>query len=66
MVLSGKSHKEILRAYPKFKYVIAKNKLIDISKLQHPGGNYITNICNGRDIDCFLFGGYALETTNRE
>lgn len=33
LVLQGKSHKQVLRAHPNLKYVIAHNKLIDISKL---------------------------------
>lgn len=50
---------------PKAKYCIYGNKVCDISNLTHPGGNYITEACIGREVDCYLFGGYALETTNR-
>lgn len=31
----------------------------------HPGGNYILNFCNGREIERFFFGGYALEGDKR-
>lgn len=32
----------------------------------HPGGNYLIEKVNGRDVDCFLFGGYALENSTRK
>lgn len=50
---------------PKARYVIAHNNVYSIKDIIHPGGNYIIRQVNGREIDCFLFGGYALETTTR-
>ncbi|KRX02685.1 Cytochrome b5-like heme/steroid binding domain [Pseudocohnilembus persalinus] len=46
-------------------YVIAHNNVYDVSSLDHPGGLHLINVCIGRDIDCFLYGGYSLETSNR-
>lgn len=60
-----KSHFEIAQIFPKIKYVIAHNNVYDVTSLDHPGGLHLINACIGRDIDCFLYGGYSLETSNR-
>lgn len=47
------------------KYVIIKNDVFNISKLTHPGGNFIFTAVNGRSIDRFINGSYPLESSTQ-
>lgn len=66
MLKNGARKSEIFDTFPEKKYCIYGNKVCDMDPLTHPGGNYITEKCVGREVDCYLFGGYAHETTKRD
>jgi len=45
------------------KLVVLDDLVLDMTKYidYHPGGKFVLNVNNGRDISKFFYGGYALE-----
>lgn len=54
---------QILERYPNARYVIYQNSVYELEKFVHSGGKYIIDQVIGREVDCYLYGGYALEST---
>lgn len=44
-------------------WVILNKQVYDVTGMNHPGGNYILELVNGREIGRFFSGSYGLETT---
>ncbi|KRX10636.1 Tubby C-terminal-like domain [Pseudocohnilembus persalinus] len=61
LIREGTPKHQIMNIFPHIKYCIYKNSLIALKDFSHPGGSYIIQQINGREIDCFIFGGYQLE-----
>ena len=49
--------------YSNKKYVIFNNQIVDLSNLIHPGGQFIWDQVNGREISRYIFGAYGLESS---
>jgi cytochrome b involved in lipid metabolism len=48
----------IKKKLPKdFFWVIFEGKAYDMSNVLHPGGNYMIQYMNGRDVECYIYGG---------
>ena len=52
---------EIRKQYPDEKLCLLGNKVISLKEIIHPGGLFIFEAINGREIDRFVYGGYALD-----
>lgn len=52
---------EIKKQYPEEKLCLLGNKIISLKEIIHPGGLFIFEAINGREIDRFVYGGYALD-----
>lgn len=62
MLNAGKSSTaEINAAFPDILWCMLGNSVYDITDFDHPGGNWITESCRGRDVGRFMFGGYQIE-----
>ena len=44
-------------------FVLWNDGIFDISKVNHPGPQFIFNEIKGREIGRFIFGAYGLEST---
>ena len=64
MIQEGQDSHQILNRYPNARYVIYLNSLYHMDDFNHPGGRYIIDQVIGREVDCYLYGGYALESTS--
>ncbi len=63
MLNNGNSYGEISKIIQTVKYCIIDNNVYDITNCVHPGGQFILEAINGRDIGCYFYGGYALESS---
>lgn len=63
MILILLEYEEIESEFKDLKWVIFNNDVIDITKLTHPGGQFIWEDVAGREISRFIYGAYGLETT---
>jgi len=54
---------QIRKLIPKINYVLYNDGAYDISNINHPGGRFIFERINGREVSRFLFGAYPLECT---
>lgn len=55
---------QIRKEIPGVRYVLYNDGVYDISHISHPGGRFIFERINGREVSRFLFGAYPLECTN--
>ena len=60
---TGYSFHDILAQLPKIKWCLYGNKVLDVTDYIHPAGNYMIKECWGKEIGRYIFGGFALETT---
>ncbi|EGR28419.1 hypothetical protein IMG5_176050, partial [Ichthyophthirius multifiliis] len=56
--------KGIIKLYNNMILVLYDNKIYDIAKVNHPGGNFLMMQIKGREIGRFMYGAFGLETTN--
>lgn len=52
---------EIIRNFPKLRYVILREAIYDISDFNHPGGQFIMDAIKGREIGRYFYGGSPVE-----
>jgi len=52
-----------MQGYPNKKWVIFNNSVIDLTDLVHPGGQFIWEECQGREVARFIYGAFGLEST---
>ena len=57
----GKSREELLTKYPTTKFVYLYNRVYDLTRFTHPGGNFMINSVIGREIGRFVHGAYHIE-----
>ena len=62
---NGVSSYIIKSNFPKLKWALYGNYVIDMTNIVHPGGNFIIEETWGREVSRFLNGSYALETTKK-
>lgn len=66
MIQTGKPFSEIKPKLGKHDYVgLLGNNVFLLKNFVHPGGQYIMEKVNGREVDRCFFGGYALEGDRR-
>lgn len=53
----GAPRYELLREFPKLRYVILREAIYDVTDFNHPGGQYIIDAIKGREIGRHFYGG---------
>lgn len=61
MVNAGKTSKEITAAFPETRYVLFKGSICELNGFKHPGGQFILEKANGKDINKYIYGASAIE-----
>ena len=55
MVNAGKTSKEITAAFPETRYVLFKGSICELNGFKHPGGQFILEKANGKDINKYNY-----------
>lgn len=61
MINRNRPGNEISNAFPDVTYVHFKNKVLDLSDFNHPGGQAIIHQLKGKDVTKYIYGSAALE-----
>ena len=65
-LLNNRTSRAEINNQVKLRWCLLNNSVYDLSEFLHPGGEYIIEQCNGREVGRFLFGAYCLENLNMD
>lgn len=55
---------DLEQKYKNLKWGLIGNQIYDLSHYNHPGGNYIFKLVQGKELSRYMYGGHPLETEN--